>query len=334
MNQDFYSTIRQILESARQKVYATANTAMVHAYWLIGERIVAEQGGNEKSEYGSGLLQELSRRMTQDYGKGFTVANLKNMRQFYLTYRNGYAPRSELTWTHYRLLMRVQDDAARAFYLDECVKARWSSRQLERQINSFYFQRLLACREKDAVRNEIVKLESAPDPKSLIKDPYVLEFIGIPQSSTLYEKDLEVALISQLQNFLLELGRGFSFVARQKHLDLDGEHFYIDLVFYNYLLKCFVLIDLKAGKLTHQDIGQMDTYVRLFDDLERGSDDNPTIGIVLCTQKNEAVAKYSVLNDGKNIFASKYQLTLPTAEELQKYLEDERRKFEERQDIS
>ncbi len=303
-------------------------------FWLIGERIVAEQGGNEKSEYGSGLLQELSRRMTQDYGKGFTVTNLKYMRQFYIKFQNGHALRDELTWTHYRLLLKVEDDAARAFYLDECVNARWSSRQLERQINSFYFQRLLACREKEAVRNEIVKLEAAPDPKSLIKDPYVLEFIGIPQSSKLYEKDLEAALISQLQNFLLELGRGFSFVARQKHLDLDGEHFYIDLVFYNYLLKCFVLIDLKAGKLTHQDIGQMDTYVRLFDDLERGSDDNPTIGIVLCTQKNEAVAKYSVLNDGKNIFASKYQLTLPTAEELQKYLEDERRKFEERQDIS
>lgn len=231
------------------------------------------------------------------------------------------------------MLMRVENEQARNFYLEECEKSNWSTRQLERQINSFFYERLLSSQKKEAVRNEILELESEKNPQDVIRDPYVLEFLGIKQHSDFYEKDLEKALISELQNFLLELGRGFSFVARQKHIDLDGEHFYIDLVFYNYILKCFVLIDLKTGKLTHQDIGQMDSYIRIFDELQKGDDDNPTIGIILCSEKNEAIAKYSVLNDGKQLFASKYQLTLPTAEELERYIENERRKYEEREDI-
>lgn len=333
MDDRFYEQIRSILETARNQAYSAANSAMVQAYWSIGKSIVEQQGKSERAEYGRQLLQELSKQLTHDFGKGFTASNLRNMRQFYLTFSNCYALRSNLSWTHYRMLMRVENEKARNFYLEECEKANWSTRQLERQINSFFYERLLSSRDKEAVGKEIHSLEPAKKPEDVIHDPYVLEFLGMKQSADFYEKDLESALIGELQNFLLELGRGFSFVARQKHINLDGEHFYIDLVFYNYILKCFVLIDLKTGKLTHQDIGQMDSYIRIFDELQKGEDDNPTIGIILCSEKNEAIAKYSVLNDGKQLFASKYQLTLPTAEELERYIENERRKYEEREDI-
>lgn len=333
MDTRFYEQIRSILETARNQAYSAANSAMVQAYWSVGKSIVEQQGKSERAEYGRQLLQELSKQLTRDFGKGFTASNLRNMRQFYLTFPNCYALRSNLSWTHYRMLMRVENEKARNFYLEECEKANWSTRQLERQINSFFYERLLSSRDKEAVGGEIHSLEPAKKPEDVIHDPYVLEFLGMKQSADFYEKDLESALIGELQNFLLELGRGFSFVARQKHIELDGEHFYIDLVFYNYILKCFVLIDLKTGKLTHQDIGQMDSYIRIFDELQKGEDDNPTIGIILCSEKNEAIAKYSVLNDGKQLFASKYQLTLPTAEELERYIENERRKYEEREDI-
>lgn len=333
MDTRFYEEIKSILESARNQVYSAANSAMVQAYWSIGKSITEQQGKSERAEYGKQLLQELSKQLTRDFGKGFTASNLRNMRQFYLTFPNRYALRSNLSWTHYRMLMRVENEQARNFYLEECEKANWSTRQLERQINSFFYERLLSSHNKEAVSSEILALEPSQKPEDVIRDPYVLEFLGLKQNADFYEKDLESALIGELQNFLLELGRGFSFVARQKHIDLDGEHFYIDLVFYNYILKCFVLIDLKTGKLTHQDIGQMDSYIRIFDELQKGDDDNPTIGIILCSEKNEAIAKYSVLNDGKQLFASKYQLTLPTAEELERYIADERRKYEEREDI-
>ncbi len=333
MDTRFYEQIRLILETARNQAYSAANSAMVQAYWSIGKSIVEQQGKSERAEYGRKLLQELSTQLTRDFGKGFTASNLRNMRQFYLTFPNCYALRSNLSWTHYRMLMRVENEKARNFYLEECEKANWSTRQLERQIDSFFYERLLSSQDKEAVGSEIHSLEPAQRPEDVIHDPYVLEFLGMKQSADFYEKDLESALIGELQNFLLELGRGFSFVARQKHIDLDGEHFYIDLVFYNYILKCFVLIDLKTGRLTHQDIGQMDSYIRIFDELQKGEDDNPTIGIILCSEKNEAIAKYSVLNEGKQLFASKYQLTLPTAEELERYIENERRKYEEREDI-
>lgn len=333
MDTRFYEQIRSILETARNQAYSAVNSAMVQAYWSIGKSIVEQQGKSGRTEYGRQLSQELSKQLTRDFGKGFTASNLRNMRQFYLTFPNCYALRSNLSWTHYRMLMRVENEKARNFYLEECEKANWSTRQLERQIDSFFYERLLSSRDKEAVGREIQSLEPAKKPEDVIHDPYVLEFLGMKQSVDFYEKDLENALIGELQNFLLELGRGFSFVARQKHIDLDGEHFYIDLVFYNYILKCFVLIDLKTGKLTHQDIGQMDSYIRIFDELQKGEDDNPTIGIILCSEKNEAIAKYSVLNDGKQLFASKYQLTLPTAEELERYIENERRRYEEREDI-
>lgn len=333
MDSSFYNQIKEILETARNNVYTAANSAMVQAYWNIGRSIVEKQGNEERAEYGSQLIKELSLQLTNDFGKGFTQSNLKYMRQFYLTFQNSHALRGELSWTHYRMLMRVQNNDARQFYLDECIKSNWSTRQLDRQISTLFYERLLSSQNKDSVSKEVLEKVPPKMPEDFIRDPYVLEFIGIKQNADFYEKDLEQALINELQKFLLELGRGFSFIARQKHIDLDGEHFYIDLVFYNYLLKCFVLIDLKTGKLTHQDIGQMDTYIRIFDELQKGDDDNPTIGILLCSEKNEAIAKYSVLNDGKQLFASKYQFTLPTAEELQKHIEEERRRIEERSDI-
>lgn len=333
MNQSFYNDIKDILKIAREKVYSAANSAMVTAYWNIGKRIYEECGESERAAYGKQVLQELSKRLTEDFGKGFDESNLRKMRNFYLTFPIQDALRPELSWTQYRLLLKVHNSKAREFYLEECAKSGWSSRQLERQIGSFYYERLLSSRDKETVRNEISALEPAKTPEDIIHDPYVLEFLGLEERDAFLEKELEQALIDELQKFLLELGRGFSFVARQKHIDMDGQHFYIDLVFYNYILKCFVLIDLKTGELTHQDVGQMDSYVRMYDELQKGNDDNPTIGIILCSNKNRAIAKYSILNDSKQIFASKYQLTLPTEKELQEYIEEERSRIETEENI-
>lgn len=256
MNNDFYEEIKNILASARNKVYQFANFAMVKAYWQIGKSIVAEQGSEERAEYGAQLIDELSKRMTRDFGKCFTATNLKYMRQFYLTFPNSHALRDQLSWTHYRLLMRVENERARQFYLDEAVKSQWSTRQLDRQINTLFYERLLASRDKKGVAEEIFALEPAKTPEDIIRDPYVLEFLGLSPNNDFYESELEQALITHLQKFLLELGRGFSFVARQKRITFDGRHFWIDLVFYNYILKCFVLLDLKVGDLTHQDLGR------------------------------------------------------------------------------
>ena len=261
--------------------------------------------------------------MTQDFGKGFTVANLKNMRQFYLTFPNGYALRSELSWTHYRLLMRVENENAREFYMQEAVKSQWSTRQLERQINSFFYERLLSSKNKEQVAAEIQTLEPAKKPEDVIRDPYVLEFLGLAPNDDFYESDLEQALITHLQKFLLELGRGFSFVARQKRITFDGRHFRIDLVFYNYILKCFVLIDLKVGDLTHQDLGQMQMYVHYYERELMNDGDNPPIGIVLCADKSESVVKYTLPENETQIFASKYKLYLPSEEELLRELNQE-----------
>lgn len=259
----------------------------------------------------------------QDFGKGFTVSNLKNMRQFYLTFPNGYALRSELSWTHYRLLMRVENENAREFYMQEAVKSQWSTRQLERQINSFFYERLLSSKNKEQVAEEIQSLEPAKKPEDVIRDPYVLEFLGLTPNDDFYESDLEQALITHLQKFLLELGRGFSFVARQKRITFDGRHFRIDLVFYNYILKCFVLIDLKVGDLTHQDLGQMQMYVHYYERELMNEGDNPPIGIVLCADKSESVVKYTLPENETQIFASKYKLYLPSEEELLRELNQE-----------
>lgn len=330
---ELFAEIKDILLAARSKAYRAIGSAMVDAYWEIGKRIVEdEQLGEKRAQYGKASLEGLSRLLTKEFGKGFDARNLRNMRSFYLKFPIRNAVRTELTWTHYRALLRVESDEARNWYMEEAIRCQWSSRQLDRQISTLYYERLLMSRDKAIVKQEADDKIKEVSPEGIIKDPYVLEFLGLKEHPALREKELEQALIDYLQLFLLELGRGFSFVARQKHIDLDGEHFYIDLVFYNYILKCFVLIDLKTGKLTHQDIGQMDTYVRIYDELQRGNDDNPTIGIILCSEKNEAVAHYSILNDSQQLFASKYQFTLPTVQELQDYIARERSRLEEMQD--
>ena len=323
---EVYENIKNTLNEARKKAYASINFHMVEAYWNIGRLIVEEQKGEEKAEYGDFIIKNLSRELTKDFGKGFTTSNLRNIRQFYLTFNNRYALRSELSWTHYRFLMRLENEEKRAFYIDECIKSNWSTRQLERQINSFYYERLLSTQDKNKneVRNEIKELEPSRDINEMVKDPYVLEFLNLKENKKFLEKDLEQGLIDNLQEFLLELGKGFSFVGRQKRITADGEHFYVDLVFYNYLLKCFVLIDLKLGKLTHQDIGQMDFYVRYYEKEIKNEDDNPTIGIILCSEKNETIVKYSILEESKQIFASKYMLYMPTEEELKREINKDR----------
>ena len=312
-----FEEVKKVLQEARNKVYKTANNAMVEAYWNIGRIIVEKQSGNEKAEYGAELLKNLSKEMTKEFGKGFTIANLKNMRQFYLTFPKSYALRSELSWTHYRLLMRVENENARNFYMEETIKSNWSTRQLERQITTLFYERILSSKNKEKVSQEIYKLEPKKNlPEDIIKDPYVLEFLGLPENIDFLEKNLEQSLINHLQKFLLELGRGFSFVARQKRITFDGRHFYIDLVFYNYILKCFVLIDLKVGDLTHQDLGQMQMYVHYFQEEMMNEGDNPPIGIVLCADKSDSIVKYTLPKGEKQIFASKYMLYLPSEEEL------------------
>ncbi|MCL1677695.1 PDDEXK nuclease domain-containing protein [Elizabethkingia miricola] len=315
----YISEIRNILAQARMKAYQSVNSVMVEAYWLIGKRIVEEeQNGKERAEYGEALLKNLSVVLTKEFGKGFSSSNLRNFRQFYLTYSDPeicYTLCSKLTWSHNRLIMRIDSNAARNYYLKEASEQNWSVRVLERHINTFYYERLLSTQNKE----ETVQYSTGQNndlARDFIKDPYVFEFLNIPEPISASENDIEAALIGNLQQFLLELGKGFSFIGRQFRISTETSHFYIDLVFYNYILKCFVLFDLKIAKLTHQDAGQMDMYIRMFDDLKKQPEDNPTIGIILCTEKDETVVKYSILNEHKQLFATKYLPYLPTEEEL------------------
>ena len=315
-----YSRIRNSVITAQSRIYSAVNSAMVQAYWEIGEQIYIACGENDRAEYGKGLLRYLSEKLTAEFGKGFTVANLRNMRQFYMMYQKRYTLCSELSWSHYRILMRISDDKRRAWYTEECAKSGWSVRQLERQINTMFYERLLSSKEKDAVAAEIQTTEPKPEYEKIIRDPYVLEFLDLPENPHFYEKNLEQAIIDHLQKFLLELGRGFSFVARQKKISFDGRHFYIDLVFYNYILKCFVLIDLKLGDLTHQDLGQMQMYVNYYTRELMNEGDNPPIGIVLCADKSNAIVKYTLSENDTQIFASKYMTYIPSEEEFKREL--------------
>ena len=289
---------------------------------LLGnsEQIYKACGENDRAEYGKKLLDYLSEQLTVEFGKGFTVRNLRAMRQFYCLFPIRHTLCAELSWSHYRLLMRVQDEQARTFYAEECAKSAWSVRQLERQINTMYYQRILASQDKSLVAKEIQTTEPKPEYEKIIKDPYVMEFLQIQPDTHVYEGELEQALIDHLQHFLLELGRGFSFVARQKRFTLDGQDFFIDLVFYNYILKCFVLIDLKMGKLTHQDLGQMQMYVNYYTREMMNDGDTPPIGIVLCADKGDSIVKYTLPEDNRQIFASKYFTYLPSEEELKREL--------------
>lgn len=324
--------VRTLLAQARQATARAVNTAMVTTYWMIGQRIVVEeQNGSNKAAYGEQILQKLSSALEKEFGNGFSYANLRNMRQFYLTYPDKeicYTLCSKLSWSHNRLIMRVQDSDARHYYLQEAAQEGWSVRQLERNIESHYYRRLLAAPDGNKPQTMGDAQLQPIDVKSFVKDPYVLEFVGLPPYPDHKESQLEAALTDNMQQFLLELGKGFSFVGRQYRISTETSHFYIDLVFYNYILKCFVLIDLKAKKLTHRDIGQMDMYVRMFDDLKRGEGDNPTIGILLCAEKEETVVKYSVLNGSQQLFAAKYLPYMPTEEELRNMIENNVRLLE------
>ena len=290
-----YKNIKSILENARNNAYRAVNFMMVRAYWQIGRIIVEEeQKGKKRAEYGKAMIKELSNKLKVDYGDGFTERNLRNMRGFYLTFLKWHAVRTELTWTHYRILLKVEKNVARNFYMIESIENNWSTRELERQINSLLYERLVLSRNQKKVKELSKKGQIVKTPKDVIKDPYVLEFLDIKENNEYLEKDLERLLLDKLKDFLLELGKGFSFVGRQERITVDGDHFYIDLVFYNYILKCFVLIDLKVGKLTHKDVGQMDFYVRYFDE-EIRKEDNSTIGIILCSDKNETMVRYREL---------------------------------------
>jgi len=364
-----FDRVMNILERARTQVVHAVNSSMVIAYWLIGREIVqAIQGGDERAEYGKQIIKDLSVRLNKNYGKGFSTSNLWYFRQFYVVYSNrepmilhkacgesdsveklhkpcgvlddlslaveksdsiqGFSP--ALSWSHYRTLSKIKNKNERLFYEIEAGKEGWSVPVLERQIHSFLFARLLKSRDKNGVLKLATEGQAVKNPADTIKDPYILDFLGLPDLKQLHESELESAIIENLQSFLLELGKGFAFVARQKRLQYEDEFFYVDLVFYNCILKCYLLIDLKIGKLAHQDVGQMDSYIRMFDDLVIAKDDNPTIGLILCSEKNEAIARYSVLNNSKQLFASKYTIYLPTEEELKRELERERRLIEER----
>lgn len=311
----FYKDVREILDVARSKVYTAANNIMTYAYWSVGERIIEqEQKGQKRAKYGAYLIKRLAQELSGEYGTGFSVANIKNCRQLYLAFPQssyGYTMIGAVKWSHIRDIMRLQDEEERNFYLKEVAAEGWSVKELERNIKTGYYKRIVSTQFPDKVGQVA----------SFVKDPFVLEFMGIKQSDKFVEKDVENALVNRMQNFLMELGKGFCFVDRQMHICTETSDFYIDLVFYNYILKCFVLVDLKTHKLTHQDIGQMDMYIRMFDDLKRQSDDNPTVGMIFCTDKDETMVKYSVLNESQQIFASKYMLVLPTPEELQAELE-------------
>ncbi|MGN0070203.1 MAG: YhcG family protein [Atopobiaceae bacterium] len=333
----FYEGIAQVLEQARDRAYHAVNSAMVQAYWEVGRRIVDEQGGESRAAYGKALISELSRRLTEDFGRGFTATNLKYMRQFYLAFPKGHTLCDELTWSHYRTLSRVSDPKARAWYEREAAVQGWSVRTLERNISTQYYYRLLQSQDDrmPAVEAEMER-STAPlqhDKLEFIKNPVVAEFLGLAPNADFQESELESAIITNLQKFLLELGKGYAFVARQQHIRTELDDFYIDLVFYNFILKCFVLVDLKMGRLTHQDIGQMDMYVRMYDELRKAPEDSPTLGIVLCTETDKDVAHFSVLNGSDQLFAAKYLTYLPTKEQLRDEIERQKEFFAEQKGL-
>ncbi len=339
----FIADIKQIMEQARQKAYSAVGYAMVEGYWLIGKRIVEEeQQGKERAEYGKAILKKISEQLSAEIGKGFSVSNIKNFRQFYLIFPQFLSIRqtlsgelenmiqnkwiAKLNWSHIQLIMRITNVEARNYYIKETVENNWTVRTLDRNISTLYYQRLLSSQIKEPVINEMLRKTSnfQEDKFEFIKNPVVLEFLNLPANLGYTEAKLEQALLDNIQKFLLELGKGFAFVARQQLIRTETADFYIDLVFYNYILKCFVIIDLKIHKITHQDVGQLDMYVRMYDNLQKQTSDNPTIGILLCTETDKTIAQYSVLNQNQQIFASKYMPFLPSEEELIAEIEREK----------
>jgi predicted nuclease of restriction endonuclease-like (RecB) superfamily len=314
-----FNQIAAVIQQSRQFVYRSSNTQLLNMYREIGQLIIVdEQKGKHRAAYGKAVLKDLSKKLTLEFGKGFEESNLRNMRNFYQAFPIQDAVRPELSWTHYRIISRIENEQHRLQYMQEAIAGNWNTRTLQRNIESQYVGRMLK------VPQTIVPSET----RSFIKDPYIFEFPGIPTPGSFTENDLESALINHIQQFLMELGKGFAFVARQQHISTDTSDFFIDLIFYNYYLKCFVLIDIKTSQLTHEAIGQIDMYVRLYNDLKKSNDDNPTIGIILCTEKDETIVKYSVLDENEKLFASKYRLYLPDEGELKQLIENDRIKFE------
>ena len=334
ISNNYINEIKKILKNARQKAYTAVNSAMVEAYWKIGRRIVEEeQSGRERAEYGKEIIKNLSKELTEEFGKGFGERNIRNIRQFYVLfsdYEKWKSLISKLTWTHIQKVLRVSDEKARIFYLTEAVENMWSVRTLDRNISTLYYNRIVASIDKKIVENEMKEKTKKLQAKEFIKNPVVLEFLDLPTNMSYTENELEKALTDDIQKFMMELGKGFAFVERQQHIRTENSDFYIDLVFYNYILKCFVIVELKTEKLTHQDIGQLDMYVRMYDDLKKQENDNPTIGLLLCTETDGTIIKYSVLNDNKNLFASKYINYLPSEEELINEIERQKTLFESR----
>ena len=313
-----FQIVREIILNAKKLAYRSSNAIMLNMYWEVGKQIVEdEQQGNAKAIYGKATLKNLSKALTLEFGNGFDESNLRNMRQFFLAFPIRDALRHELSWTHYRIISRVSNPDHRLQYINLSIEGNWDTRALQRNIKTEYVGRILSSQDTNN-----------PQPQSIIKDPYILEFYGLSPDTKLTERKLETALINHIQQFLMELGKGFAFVARQQHIVTDTSDFYIDLVFYNYYLKCFVLIDLKTDALSHADIGQIDMYVRMYDDLKKSEDDNPTIGIILCTEKDETIVKYSVLAENEQLFASKYRLYLPKEDELKQLIQQDRDIFE------
>ncbi len=328
---EFINDIKQIVTQARHKAYAAINSAMVEAYWQMGKRIVEqEQEGRQRADYGTRLLKTLSEELTREFGKGFSINSLYYFRQFYLTFPEIFPTVCGiLTWSHYKRLLSVTNVQAREWYLKEATEQMWSYRTLDRNIASQYYERLLLSQHKDAVEKEMKTLTKPYeyDRNEFIKNPTVAEFIGLSPNSDFTESDLESAIIGNLQKFMLELGKGFSFVARQKLIRTEKRDYFIDLVFYNYILKSFVLIDIKTTTVSHQDVGQMDMYVRMYDERVRGEGDNPTIGILLCSDTDNDIARYSVLHDNDRLFASKYMLYMPSEKELREEIERQKEFF-------
>ena len=321
-----------IIESSRKIAHQAVNVALVQRNWLLGLRIASEElHGEKRAEYGSEVIKKLSKELTKDYGKGFDYSSLYKFVRFYKAFPDildSSSPKSTplLSWTHYRILLQVEDETARNWYAREAAEQTWNVRTLQRNISSQYYYRLLQTQRKDLVEKEMMELtaEYQSDKYEFIKSPVIAEFLGFSQNTDFTESDLEKSILSNLQKFLMELGKGYAFVARQQHIHTEKQDYYIDLVFYNYILKCFVLIDLKTEKISHADVGQMDMYIRMYDELKRGEGDNPTIGIVLCSDTDEDIARYSVMHGNEQLFASKYKLYLPTEEELKAEIETQK----------
>ena len=332
ISNNYINEIKTILKNARQKAYTAVNSAMVEAYWEIGRRIVEEeQRGKERAEYGKEIVKNLSKELTEEFGKGFSRRTLWEMRKLYVYFSDYEKVRTlfaQLTWSHFQKVLRVSDEKARIFYLTEAAENMWSVRTLDRNISTLYYNRLVASIDKKMVEDEMKEKIKSLQTEEFIKNPVVLEFLDLPSNMSYTENQLEKALTNGIQKFMMELGKGFAFVERQQHIRTENSDFYIDLVFYNYILKCFVIVELKTEKLTHQDIGQLDMYVRMYDDLKKQENDNPTIGLLLCTDTDSTVIKYSVLNDNKNLFASKYVNYLPSEEELINEIERQKILFE------